>query len=44
MNRSVLSSLLLDRIPCRGVKELEERRKDGKTGFAAVALINGMRF
>jgi len=44
MNKSVLSSLLLDRIPCYGVKELEERRKDGKTGLGAVALIDGMRF
>jgi hypothetical protein len=31
MNRSVLDSLLLDRVSCYGAKELEERRKDGKT-------------
>jgi hypothetical protein len=42
MNRSVLNSL--DRVFCYGAKELEERRKDGKTGFVAVALISGMRF
>ena len=44
MNRSVLNWLLLDRVSCYGAKELEERRKDGKMGFAAVALIDGMRF
>ena len=39
MNRSVLNTLLLDRVSFYGAKELEERRKNGKTGFAAVALI-----